>query len=286
MAYVRGRFGVEFSPERKNEESPTAVIVVVLLVALVAAVSFGLTVRNRFKAVGEMERSVQEPRGELLRPAQPVVISCEDEFKVSKVSDLRERPAKVRGLLMRLERAQKENNIGMAVEAVEQLRALPGKPALDLDDRLARYLGALNRRLLTSRKGAKWLARVKVGPNESLSRIAKEHGATLSSTLMLNPGISPGEDCTGRDIYVLDHPRFRLVVSRRSRKADLFLGDRFFCRYDLSSSVKAEAGNYQLTGGFRMFARNRGIVLAEADCDELETLLPPGVTVLVTESDL
>ena len=286
MGYLRGKFGVEFSPERKNEESPTAVIAVVVLVVLVAAVSFALTVRNRFRAVKELETGMREPEGELVRPVQFSGISCGDVFKVSDVVDLRDRPAKVRSLLMRLEHAQETNDIEMAVETVEQLRALPGKPALDLDDRLAYYLGALNRQLLTSCRSSKWLVAVKVGPDMALSRISKEHGATLASTLMLNPDVRPDGNFTGRVVYVLNHPRFRLVVSRRSCRADLYINNRFFCRYGLLAAVRAEAGDYQLTAGFRAFARNRGIVLAEADRDELEALLPPGINVLVTESDL
>ena len=87
----------------------------------------------------------------------------------------------------------------------------------------------------------------------------------------------------GRKLYVMSHPRFNLVVHRRARTADLSLNGKFFKRYDLTGPVKGAAGPYELPVNARSLWRSLGVSLRPADGAELETLLPAGTQVLVSE---
>ena len=81
----------------------------------------------------------------------------------------------------------------------------------------------------------------------------------------------------------MDHPRFNLVVHRRSRTADLSLNGKFFKRYDLDGDVSAAAGAYTIPARIRPFWAELGLALKVPDRAELELLLPTGTSVLVSE---
>ena len=81
----------------------------------------------------------------------------------------------------------------------------------------------------------------------------------------------------------MDHPRFNLVVHRRSRTADLSLNGKFFRRYDLADEVRGAVGAYRVQQNARSLWRTLGLSFAPAARTELETLLPAGAQVLVSE---
>ena len=87
----------------------------------------------------------------------------------------------------------------------------------------------------------------------------------------------------GSKIRVMNHPRFNLVIHRRSRTADLQLNGKFFKRYDLAAPVTGEVGAYEISSRIRQFWKERGISFSMKDRAELEMLLPRGASVLVSE---
>ena len=197
-------------------------------------------------------------------------------------ASIAKRPVKVRNLLMRLDEAEKRRDIEMAVSTIEQLRALPGSPAADLDDALARRLGTLNVKRLFELKNAQWVKTVVVKRGDAASRIASENGSTLASLARLN-GDNIDRIAIGRKLYVMDHPRFNLVIHRRTRTADLSLNGKFFRRYYLDGEATGKPGAYEMTSNPRAVWRSLGVSLKPADRSELETLLPSGAQVLVSE---
>ncbi|MBO7683246.1 MAG: LysM peptidoglycan-binding domain-containing protein, partial [Kiritimatiellae bacterium] len=195
---------------------------------------------------------------------------------------LENRPVKARNLLMRLEEADRRQDVEMAVSTIEQLRSLPGAPVADLDDRLARRLGALNMLRLFANRDPRWVRCVVVKRGDSASRIAAENGSTLASLSRLNGG-RVDKIVLGSRIYVMDHPRFALVVHRRTRTADLSLNGKFFKRYDLAGDVGSPAGVYEMSSGPRSVWRTVGAGFRAEDRAELETLMPSSARVLVSE---
>ncbi|MBQ5795815.1 MAG: hypothetical protein IIW14_07480, partial [Kiritimatiellae bacterium] len=108
------------------------------------------------------------------------------------------------------------------------------------------------------------------------------NGSTLASLSRLNGG-SVDRVILGSKIRVMNHPRFNLVVHRRSRTADLQLNGKFFKRYDLTAPVTGADGAYEIPGRIRQFWIERGISFSMKDRAELEMLLPKGAAVLVSE---
>ena len=152
-----------------------------------------------------------------------------------------------------------------------------------MDDNLARRLGALNLRRLFELKSAQWVKQVEVKRGDSASRIAAENGSTLASMARLNGARDLSKLRIGEKVSVMDHPRFRLVVHRRTRLADLSLNGKFFRRYDLSSGVSGAPGAYEVTLPVRSFWSALGVSFGPVDRAEIETLLPKGAPVLVSE---
>ena len=198
-------------------------------------------------------------------------------------TDFGKRPPQVRNLLMRLEEAERKSDVEMEITTIEAIRSLPGTPAADLDDSLARRLGALNLRRLFELKSAQWVKHVEVKRGDSASRIAAENGSTLASMARLNGARDLSKLRIGEKVSVMDHPRFRLVVHRRTRLADLSLNGKFFRRYDLSSGVSGAPGAYEVTLPVRSFWSALGVSFGPVDRAEIEMLLPKGASVLVSE---
>ena len=278
--FLRGKFGIEYNPRQVENES-SGLGWVFVLIALVASISLIWTVVRRLRAAGEEKAaevvvvSNDVPRASApvaTKPAKPVLSSQE----------LSRRPAKVRNLLMRLGEAEQKGDYEMAVTTIETIRSLPGDQAADLDDSLARRLGTLNLRRLFVERNAQWVKPVTVGRGDSASRIAAENGSTLASLAKLNGG-NVDRVILGAKLYVMDHPRFNLVIHRRSRMADLSLNGKFFKRYDLQDAVTAKEGAYELSDRKRAFWGKLGISLKKADQEELEMLLPTGTPVLISE---
>ena len=87
----------------------------------------------------------------------------------------------------------------------------------------------------------------------------------------------------GKKLRVLDHPRFSLVVHRRTRTADLSLNGKFFKRYYLTGDVKGNVGAYEVPERTRQIWQEKGIPLKPGDRTELEMLLARGVSVIIAE---
>ena len=299
MAFERGRFGIEYDlRQREREHESSGLGWVFVLVAVVAVASFVWTKFIRSDGEDEMP-PVAPPVPSAVAPSTPTPSSPEAEPSTppqaqvpedkpqpppTHVSDasIAKRPVKVRNLLMRLDEAARRKDIDMAVSTIEQLRALPGSPAADLDDSLARRLGVLNVKRLFELKNAQWVKTVVVKRGDAASRIAAENGSTLASLARLNGG-NVDKIAIGRKLYVMDHPRFNLVIHRRTRTADLSLNGKFFRRYDLDGEVSGEPGAYEMTANPRAVWRALGVSFKPADRTELETLLPSGAQVLVSE---
>ena len=291
MAFERGKFGIEYTQKRPDEES-SGLGWIVAAVALVALVSFAWTLVRRIgsddpdppppepTATAEAVQATtpDPPAAEPAPPAPPVEAPSLPALPVA----LENRPVKARNLLMRLEEADKLHDVEMAASTIEQLRTLPGAPVADLDDKLARRLGALNMLRLFTNRYPRWVRTVVVKRGDSASRIAAENGSTLASLSRLNGG-KVDRIVLGSRVYVMDHPRFALVVHRRTRTADLSLNGKFFKRYDLAGEVHGQEGAYEMSTGARAIWRTIGACFRPDDRAELEMLLPSSARVLISE---
>lgn len=278
MSLARGKFGIEYDP-RKLEPESSGFGWVVVAVAFAALISLTLVVAKRMRNAEADAVSVAEtPVVASVPTAQPVTSQV---FKASR-EVVSHRPPRLRNLLMRLEEAEKRGEVEMAVGTIESIRALPGSPAADLDDALARRLGALNICRLFDLRCAQWVKTVVVRRGDSASRIAAENGSTLASLARLNGG-SVERIRLGAKLYVMDHPRFNLVLHRRTRIADLSLNGKFFKRYDLQGEVKVRDGAYEIPERRRGFWGVFGPAFGKTDRAELDMLLPSGASMLVSE---
>lgn len=286
MSLARGKFGIEYDP-RKLEPESSGFGWVVVAVAFAALISLTFVVMKRIRgdeslpAPPEMIVETRPSAGG--RPEKTTAVTNADAsvpFRDSAA--FAHRPSKLRNLLMRLEEAEKHGDVEMAVGTIESIRSLPGSPAADLDDALARRLGSLNLRRLFELRCAQWVKTVVVRRGDSASRIATENGSTLASLARLNGG-NVDRIILGSKLHVMDHPRFNLVLHRRTRIADLSLNGKFFKRYDLQDSVRIRDGAYEIPERRRGFWDAFGPVFRKGDRLELEMLLPAGASILVSE---
>ena len=286
MALERGKFGIEYNPRQMRDDS-SGLGWVLVAVALAALVSLTWTLVKRFRTaedpalaeetvVEEAPSAPADPPPEAVAPPEPV-----RQGPVSR-TDYTKRPTKVRNLLLRLEEAERRRDVEMAVTTIEAIRALPGSPAADIDDALARRLGTLNLRRLFVKRNAQWVKQVAVKRGDAATRIAAENGSTFASFVRLNGG-DVNRLSVGAKVYVMDHPRFNLVIHRRTRSADLSLNGKFFKRYDLQAEVKAKEGAYEMPEKKKSFWVRIGARFKPEEQIELETLMPVGASVLVSE---
>ena len=291
MSLERGKFGIEWDP-RQDERKSSGLGWVFCLVGLVALASLSVTIVRRVRssaddeaqgtsavaeAVGSNVEAASRRFEQTTPPPPPAVIP-----EAVKDAVTEKRPARVRNLLLRLEEAERRRDVDMAVSTIEQIRALPGSPAADLDDALARRLGVLNVRRLFERKTPLWVREVEVRRGDSASRIAAENGSTFASLVRLNGG-NVETIRVGQKLYVMDHPRFTLVVHRRARTADLMLKDKFFKRYDLVQKPTGKDGTYELPKGSAAFWKSLGVTFKKTGQAEIDLLLPVGSNVLISE---
>lgn len=275
MAFARAKFGIEYNPRRPegDETFPWAVAIVSLLVLFLVSYT-AVRISRALSGDGNPAENIEqaadggdEEPGEVAvaaarpQPPAPVAMPATPGAK---------RPAKARTLLDKLAKAEEMRDIEMAIDTIEQLRNLPGEPVADLDDKLARRLGTLNLRKLYTLKSRQWVTEVTARRGDNMARIAREHGATLASTVKLNGGDSVK---AGAKILVMDHPQFRLVIHSAPRYADLFFMGKFFKRYYLEPGTVDNASVPAL----------KSIPFKSADREELETLLPASTVILVSE---
>ena len=292
MSLNRGRYGLEWNP-RQDERKPSGLGWVFVLVGLVALVSFSVTLVRRYRAAAardaaEFPRNADEAETVAPPPSPvPAARPAADEpppaiGPVVRRAVTEKRPARVRNLLLRLEEAERRRDVEMAVSTIEQIRALPGSPAADLDDALARRLGVLNMKRLFEKRTPLWVRQVEVRRGDTASRLAAENGSTFASFARLNGG-NVEKIRLGAKLYVMDHPRFTLVIHRRARTADLLLKEKFFKRYDLAKAPTGKAGAYELPRGSLAFWRSLGVAFKAPDQTEIDLLMPVGSSVLISE---
>ena len=286
---ARGKFGIEYNPKPLDDDSGGLGWIVLAVVA-VAAVSLAWTLFSRFRSKPPEDVIIDPPKAAVVVTPPKATVSATVAPPVAPPVQTNvlprpivppgdaggpKRPAKVRHLLMRLEEAEKKSDIEMSVTTIEQLRALPGAPVADLDNKLARRLGELNVKRLFEQRNALWVAKVVVKRGDAASRIASEHGSTLASLKKLNEGVDINRVRIGQTFYVMNHPRFNLVVHRRARTVDLQLNGKFFKRYDMTEETATKEGAYEWRGV--------NLELKPADRAELDILLPKSASVLVSE---
>ncbi len=195
------------------------------------------------------------------------------------------RPQPERTLLMRLADAERLGELEIAVDTIEKLRRKPSMA--DLDDMLARRLGDLNMERIFSGKPAPWIAETVVRRNQTVHRIAREHGTTVAAVRRLNGLASGTEPEAGRRLRVLEFPRAAFVVHKQTRHADLSLGGRLFKRYYVTAKASCAPGAYPITSKADEGPRARfaalGILVAPVDLLELDMFLAPGSLLTVSE---
>lgn len=284
MAYIRTKYGVEYNP-RGNDSESSGLVWVIVAITVVAVVSIIWSLVSHLRENREVVEKTQAAQ-RLAAPPPPAAPKAKVDmprFKPIEEISSPMRPVVVRNLLLRLEEAERLHNIEMAATTIERIRSLPGQPAADIDDDLARRLGAFNLKRLFELHNLQWVRSVVVKPGDSAIRIARENGSTYASLLKLNKLRDASRIRPGQKLLVMSNPRFILVVRRRSRIADLSLNGRFFRRYDLTADVSLEPGAYSLGRQTRKFFSDGGIVFHPAMRDEIEMLLPPGTQISVSE---
>lgn len=276
MAFQRGRFGIEYRPEGPAEETPWLLWAIGLAVSVVLV--YGSIAGYRWMVRWLAEKPDEPPKASVqdsASSAEPVVPP--PELKVSG-----ERPRRVGNLLMRLDRAIATTNIALQVSTIEQIRSLPGAPAADLDDDLAKMLGPLKLHMLFG-PGMRneWVKTIEVKRGNSASRIAAEYGTTVACLEKLNGDVSSLK--AGQQLKVMNHPQFRLSVYRKTGIADLYLDGQFFKRYYLLGEVSGEDGSYTFTANTRSLLSEKGVRLVVKDIAELEMLLPKGANMTIAD---
>ena len=292
MAYRTGKYGIVWDEPTEEPETHWFRLAVGTLV-LIGLISLSVSLFSRLRAGRDRGPDEQGAPPSVTaataitnasasaataaaNPSAPVATAT-DRVRFTAFGD---RPPKVRNLLLRLEAAERQHDLEMAVSTIESIRSLPGNPAADLDNALARRLGTLNLKRLFERHSAQWVRKLTVGRGDSAARIARENGCTVASLARLNGDVS--KLAAGRELLVLNHPRFTLAVYRLSRTADLSLNGKFFKRYYLAAVADGNTGHFTKSEGAAFWSRH-GITLKPDDRDELEMLLPRGTGVTIAE---
>lgn len=278
MAFARTKFGIEYNPRplKESEAFPWAAAIGIAL-TLCLAVYTAVRVKRAFAGESREPENRRAPRTEMSavrspQAAQPAPQTPRLEPRDSNLHS--SRPVRVRLLLDKLAKAEEMRDTEMAIDTIEQLRAMPGAPAADLDDKLARRLGTLNLRKLFREKSRQWTKELTVKRGDTLERISREHGATAASTSKLNGGVTTVEP--GDKLLVMHLPRFNLVIHSAAKYADLFFQGKFFKRYYLPDSNANTAPKSD--------ARDSDLQLfSNPDREELKMLLPPSATIMQAE---
>ncbi|MBO6167923.1 MAG: LysM peptidoglycan-binding domain-containing protein [Kiritimatiellae bacterium] len=294
MSLARGRFGIEYNP-RPRKENPSGAGCLVAIVTVVAAISLAIHTFRRHKATADDPQSVQTAQAETqttprattaaeTTPTPPPPPPAPVETPEEHVRILQHRQPSVKNRLLRLEEAEKAGNVPLAVSTIEELRSLPGQPAADLDDTLARRVGDLNAHWLFDLGNLQWVEEVAVRPGESATRIARSHGSTLASLVRLNNLTDANHIRPGQRLKVMNHPKTTLAVHKRAGYADLYLNEKFFRRYDLTGDVTGDNGLYPLENdNSRALIKKLGLAFSTRDKIEIEMLLPKGANITISE---
>ena len=308
MSYSRGKFGVEFNDTRRDRGERHLLRWTLLGVGILAIVSFisarGCASKVRIPdftpptSVPAQPPPRQTPESTVPVSTQKPVSTNTTTVKSNPPSTVPSaaarmverwlatsdgRPPHERTLLGKLLAAERSANVVLALDTIERLRQRPAMA--DLDEPLARRLGALNLKLLLSGRPTPWTTTVTSRRGDTPYRIAREHGTTVAAMLKLN-GLSPDVQLKpGTVLRILEFPRTALVVHRRTKQADLTLNGKFFKRYYASTGAKTPTTSVLVTreAGPRTRFAALGIVFAPDDLDEIAMFLPPGASIAVTD---
>ena len=314
MAYERNRFRsvgpgahilgsvVEFDASRRRNKSGGWRLAVYAVVLFAIAISFisarGCLVKRRTvkvdAGISVVSNPVKEPVARIPTAASNEVVrlvkkapkpSPAAKQASSWAGNASGRSARERTLLLRLADAELQGRFAIAVDAIEQLRAIPSMA--DLDDKLARRLGDLNLKRLFSGEPVPWVVEVTVSRGQTVHRIAKEHGTTVAAVRQLNGLSATEEPSAGRRLRVLEFPRAAFVVHKPTRHADLMLNGKLFKRYYVSVGKKTPPGAYPITSLAKEGPRSRfaalEIKIAAVDMRELDMFLAPGSSLTISE---
>jgi len=321
MAYVRGKYGVEYTPQpasgRRNHHLRWLLICLVVLVAVPIFVARSrrserppvMTLEQPKVLVPETPPAVVgvEPRQAPPKPEQASCGKAETEKPQAAPPPppkpprkvVRDSPfaAKVDGwigsrtwsrdeqeLLVMLRDAERQGNVPGARGAIERLMYRP--QVEDLKDQFVRRLGELNMQLLFSGTNTPWTATVTVKRGDTLQRIAANHRTTQEALLRLNPMKDPNRLALGQTLRVLNFPDVDLVVHKQLQFADLMLKKRIFKRYYVTVKDDAATGSLLVANesGARASDHLRALMkqIAPVDRDELRLFLAPGSRITVT----
>jgi len=313
MAYERGKYGVEYTPQPasggKNHHLAWLLFCLIVLVSVPLFIAHSrrnarppVTVRDPPKVVvpdappavaGVKPRQAPpkpEPRPRVKVPAEkpspPPQPPQQPPPQPSKVLHDSPFAAKVDGwigsrtwsreeqeLLAMLRDAERLGNVPGARGAIERLMYRP--QVEDLKDQFVRRLGELNMQLLFSGTNTPWTATVTVKRGDTLQRIAANHRTTLESLLRLNALKDPNRLSLGQTLRVLNFPDVDLVVHKQLQFADLMLKKRIFKRYYITVRKDAEPGAYPVSSevGTRASDRLRALLQQIAPADRDELRL-------------
>ena len=314
MGYERNRFRsvgpgahilgsvVEYDASRRHGKSGGWRVAVYAVVLVAVAISF-MSSRGCFSRKRDVKADAVGPAtfvpdklpsvpaspvssNEVARPApKPPPPSPAARQASSWAENASGRSVRERTLLLRLADAERQGRLAIAVDTIEQLRAIPSMA--DIDDKLARRLGDLNVKRLFSGEPVPWTVEVTVRRGQSVHRIAKEHGTTVAAVRRLNGLSATEEPSAGRRLRVLEFPRAAFVVHKPTRHADLVLNGKLFKRYYVSVGKKTPPGAYPITSLAKEGPRSRfaalGIKIAAVDMRELDMFLAPGSSLTISE---
>lgn len=293
---------IEYDPSRRDDSSGGWKVAASIVLVIAVVVSF-ISARGCFKRSPEPVRKIDpaavivavRPEGSSATVGTNAAEKTSDDLPPAQAAAAKEaeswaekssvRPQRERALLQRLADAERLGRLAIAVDTIEQLRARPSMA--DLDDKLARRLGYLNVRRLFSGEPVPWVVETTVRRGQTVHRIAREHGTTVSAVRQLN-GLGPSEEPQiDRKLRVLEFPKAALVVHKQTHHADLTLGGRLFKRYYISTGRDTKAGAYPITSKSDEGPRSRfsalGIRVAPADMLELDMFMAPGSMLTVSE---
>ncbi len=284
MSYLRGKYGVEYTiPVDKETHRLRWAFIGIVILATIAASSIVLRSCQSKPAVNPIsvltEPVPAENENEVLplpKPKPAPTVSPAMQRSGMWLEASRTRSAAERTLLERLTTAEYHQNIPLAIDTIEKLRK--SASMADLDDPLARRLGELNMKFLMSGERTPWTAEAKFRKNDTIVRLAREHGTTTAAVRKLNNIKDASRLETGQKIRVLEFPRAVFVVHKQLRYADLMLNGKFFKRYYVSISAKTKTGPYPITrsAGPRTRFNELGLRFTNDDLEEIEMFLAPG----------
>ena len=156
------------------------------------------------------------------------------------------RSKEVRRLLDQALACEKEENWVVERGVLRQVLVHP--EADDVRDFVERKIGAINTRLVFSDLAMPEKVKHRIARGDLISRLAKAYDNTQEYILKVNGIERPELLRVGREIWLLDHPKFELAVYTKRFSAVLTLNGQFFKRYVVGLGKPADVpdGSYAI----------------------------------------